>query len=201
MDFKNKLQELRKQKKLTQEELAEILFISRTAVSKWESGRGYPSIELLKAISDFFSVSVDELLSGKELISVVEKDSMGKLQHMRDLMFGLLDCAIAMLLFLPFFGQQDGSAIRHISLLNLTEEQHFTRSAYLAIVLLTIIWGIGTLALQNHQGAVWTKSKAVVSVLLSTAGVLIFMASLQPYAAFLTFVFLLIKGVLLIKRQ
>ena len=43
MEFHEKLQELRKQKNLTQEELSEILFVSRTAISKWESGRGYPS--------------------------------------------------------------------------------------------------------------------------------------------------------------
>lgn len=201
MEFNEKLQELRKHKKLTQEELAEILFVSRTAISKWESGRGYPSIESLKVISEFFSVSIDELLSGKELISVAEKDSLHKMQHMRDLVFGLLDCAIAMFLFFPFFGQRDGSVISQTSLLSLTEGQWFIKAAYLAIVLLTILWGIATLALQNYQGVIWTKSKNIISVLLSTFGVLIFMASFQPYAAFFTFVFLIIKGVLLIKRQ
>ena len=54
MEFSEKLQELRKNRGLTQEELAEALFVSRTAVSKWESGRGYPSIESLKEISKFF---------------------------------------------------------------------------------------------------------------------------------------------------
>ena len=48
MEFHEKLQELRKKKGLTQEELAEMLFVSRTAVSKWETGRGYPSIDSLK---------------------------------------------------------------------------------------------------------------------------------------------------------
>ena len=45
MEFGEKLQELRKKKGLTQEELAEALYVSRTAVSKWELGRGYPNID------------------------------------------------------------------------------------------------------------------------------------------------------------
>jgi transcriptional regulator with XRE-family HTH domain len=54
MEFGEKLQELRKNKDMTQEELAEALYVSRTAISKWESGRGYPSIDSLKEISRFF---------------------------------------------------------------------------------------------------------------------------------------------------
>ena len=60
MEFNEKLQGLRKNKGLTQEELAEALYVSRTAISKWESGRGYPSIDSLKDISKFFSVSIDD---------------------------------------------------------------------------------------------------------------------------------------------
>ena len=56
MEFNEKLQELRKQKNLTQEQLAEQLYVSRTAISKWESGRGYPSIDSLKEISRFFAI-------------------------------------------------------------------------------------------------------------------------------------------------
>ena len=48
MEFNEKLQELRKSKGLTQEELAKELYVSRTAISKWESGRGYPNIDSLK---------------------------------------------------------------------------------------------------------------------------------------------------------
>ena len=63
MEFNEKLKELRKSKGLTQEELAEALFVSRTAISKWESGKGYPSIDSLKDISKYFSVTIDDLLS------------------------------------------------------------------------------------------------------------------------------------------
>ena len=52
------LQDLRREKGITQEELAEVLYVSRTAISKWESGRGYPSIDSLKEISNYFSVTI-----------------------------------------------------------------------------------------------------------------------------------------------
>ena len=78
MELSEKLQELRKEKGLTQEELAEALFVSRTAISKWESGRGVPNIESLKAISKFFSVSIDELLSGEEILKIADEDNKQK---------------------------------------------------------------------------------------------------------------------------
>ena len=107
MEFNKKLQELRKQKGLTQEELAESLYVSRTAISKWESGRGYPSIDSLKAIAKFFSVTVDELLSSDEALSIAEEDGKQKEKRFRDLAFGLLDIGMAMLLFLPFFSANE----------------------------------------------------------------------------------------------
>ena len=73
MDFGEKFQELRKSRGLTQEELAEALFVSRTAVSKWESGRGYPSIDSLKEIAKYFSVTIDDLLSGEKLLSMQKR--------------------------------------------------------------------------------------------------------------------------------
>ena len=89
MEFHEKLQELRKNRGLTQEELAEGLYVSRTAISKWESGRGYPSIDSLKEISNYFSVTIDELLSSEKLLSIAEKENKANLQSMCDLLFGL----------------------------------------------------------------------------------------------------------------
>ena len=112
MEFNEKLQELRKQRGLTQEELAEKLYVSRTAISKWESGRGYPNIESLKAIAKFFSVTVDDLLSTDEVLTIAEEDSKRKEKHFRDLIYGLLDICIAMLLFLPFFAEKADGIIQ-----------------------------------------------------------------------------------------
>ena len=89
MEFYEKLQELRKNRGLTQEELAEALHVSRTAVSKWESNRGYPSIDSLKEISMYFSVTIDELLSGEKIISIAERENKGKIRSMCNLLFGI----------------------------------------------------------------------------------------------------------------
>ena len=74
MEFHEKLQYLRKQHQWTQEQLAEKLYVSRTAVSKWESGRGYPSIDSLKEISRYFSVTIDDLICSDEMMTVAEND-------------------------------------------------------------------------------------------------------------------------------
>ena len=103
MEFNEKLQKLRKQKGLTQEELADELFVSRTAVSKWESGRGYPNIESLKAMAKFFSVTVDELLSTGEVLDLAEKEGRQKEDRFCNIVYGLLDICMVLLLFLPFF--------------------------------------------------------------------------------------------------
>lgn len=60
---------LRKEKGLTQKQLAEILNISDKAISRWETGKGYPDIESLMMLSQYFSVSVNELLSGNRIES------------------------------------------------------------------------------------------------------------------------------------
>ena len=201
MEFNEKLQELRKQNGLTQEELSEKLYVSRTAISKWESGRGYPNIESLKAIAKFFSVTVDELLSTDEVLTIAEEDSKRKEKHFRDLMYGLLDLCIAMLLFLPFFAEKADGTIQSVSLIALGGVQPYLKIAYLVVVISSIVIGIMTLALQNCQWLAWVKSKTTVSLALGAIAVLAFMISSQPYAAVFAFVLLAIKALMLIKRQ
>jgi transcriptional regulator with XRE-family HTH domain len=201
MELNEKLQELRKQKGLTQEELAEVLFVSRTAISKWESGRGYPNIESLKAIAKFFSVTVDELLSTDEVLTIAEEDNKRKEKRFRDLIYGLLDLSIAMLLFLPFFAEKADGAIQSVSLITLGGVQPYLKIAYLAVVIVMTVMGILTLTLQNCQAMAWLKSKTMISLVLGAIAVLVFMISSQPYAALFAFALLVIKALMLIKHR
>ena len=199
MEFHEKLQELRKNRGLTQEELAEVLFVSRTAVSKWESGRGMPNIESLKAISKFFAVSLDDLLSSEELLVIAEDDHKEKELYIRDLVYGLLDCSMALLLWLPFFGQNADGAIQEVSLLTLMEIQLYLKISYFIVIVGMTVFGVLTLGLINCNYVFWTQNKSKGSLLLNAMGVFLFIISQQPYAAVFVFSFLIIKVLMLIK--
>ena len=191
MEFNEKLQELRKAKGLTQEELAQELYVSRDAVSKWESGRGYPGIDSLKAIARYFSVSIDSLLSGDEVLSIAEEDQKNARERMRSLVYGLLDLSSLLFLFLPFFAGEG----RTVSLLALDGVQWYVKASYslavagLSILGITGLWGI------------WGKEIRTGSLIWNAAGVMLFIVSPQPYAAALLFVFLVIKVFLLVKDR
>lgn len=201
MELCEKLQELRKRKGLTQEELAGILYVSRTAVSKWESGRDVPNIESLKAISKYFSVSIDELLSGEEILAVADEDFKQRESRLFDIIFGLLDLSIILFLFLPFFGERNGEIIKEVSLLSLSGTSGYIKAAYFAVISALFLIGILILALQICEADFWIKYKRWFSLGFGALGAICFIMTLQPYAAFLTFVFLAIKAVMLIKRR
>lgn len=193
MEFHEKLQQLRKQKGLTQEQLADQLYVSRAAVSKWESGRGYPNIDSLKALAKFYSVTIDELLSGEQMLTIAEEDQKHRTQNFRNQVFGLLDISACAYLFLPLFGQLQGETIQAVSLLALSEVPSYLRIAYMVAVIGIILWGIAALIIP--------KRSIPLSLMLSVMGTLLFIISSQPYAAAFGFLLLGIKAFLLIKRQ
>lgn len=79
MKFSEKLQKTRKEKKMSQEQLADALNLSRQAISKWESGQNYPDIENLILLSDILGVTVDDLVKDdKELTTEKAGLSDGK---------------------------------------------------------------------------------------------------------------------------
>ena len=196
MEFHEKLQELRKQKNLTQEEVAACLYVSRAAVSKWESGRGYPNIDSLKAIARFYDVSIDRLLSGDEVLDIAQADQKQQENRFRERVFGLLDCCALCYLFLPLFAQRTAGAVHSVSLLAMTGGAEYMKIAYLVFVFATTALGVLTLSMKNLQ---WRGSS--LSLGMSAAGVLLFSLSLQPYGAAFGVALLMVKVFLMIKKR
>ena len=191
-----KIHRCRRKAGLSQEALAERIGVSRQAISKWETGRGYPNIDSLKAISQHFSVSIDDLLSGGELLTLAQEDVRARETRLRDVVSGLLDCSAALLLFLPFFGQRTDGGILPVSLLALTGKSSWLMAAFMAVVIALCLCGLLTLALQRCQHPLWIRWKGWLSLGLTASGALLFTACRQPYASAFLFFHLIIKGFL-----
>ena len=200
MEFNEKLQELRKSRDLTQEELARALFVSRTAVSKWESGRGYPSIDSLKEISRYFSVTIDELICSEEMLSVAEDEKRASVSRYAAFICSALDVLTAMLLFLPVFGNGPSSP-EAASLFGLTGVHGWVKAIFLALICVTILNGICGGVLARFDRPDWNRHRLVTGLALSVLDVAVFIVTRQPYAGILCFALLVIKGFLLHKAQ
>ena len=198
MEFSEKLQELRKSRSMTQEELAEALFVSRTAISKWESGRGYPSIDSLKEISRFFSVTIDELICSDEMITVAENDKKEFVSKYISLICNALDILLAILLFIPAFGNGPSSS-ETVSLLGLSGIAPWLKTVFVLILGIMILNGICGVIIANLNKPAWNRHRLVTGVVLSILSVTVFIVTRQPYAGIVCFAFLVIKGFLIAK--
>ena len=194
-----KIEALRKEKKITQETLGKAVGLTPSAISNIERNRSTPSVETLGGLAEYFGVSVDELLSGEELLTIAEADTQKREDHLRDIVFGLLDISAAMFLFLPFFGQKVDGNIREVSLLALTGISLYLKIVYFAVVASMVTTGILTLSMQNWEKTFWVRCKAKLSCGINATGALLFIVSLQPYAAAFLFLFLVIKVLMVIK--
>jgi len=198
MEFNEKLQELRKSRSLTQEELAEALFVSRTAISKWESGRGYPSIDSLREISRYFSVTIDDLICSEEMISVAENEKKEFADKSLSLICNAMDILLAILLFIPAFGNGPESS-ETVSLFELTGITPWVKNVFIVMIATAILNGICGVIIANFNKPVSNKHRLITGVILSILTVIVFIATRQPYAGIVCFAFLIIKGFLIIK--
>lgn len=200
MEFHQKIQQLRAKSGLTQEQLAERLFVSRVTVSKWESGRGYPNIESLKLLAKTLEVSIDALLSTDELLLLGERQMEKANQDAKTLVFGLLDFLLALLLVLPIFAEARGNRFEFLALPALTTGSRWITVVSYILVLGSALYGVLELALQNLQARAWTRLRLPISAVLSVLGVFFFLMTRQLYACAFIFCILLLKGILLIKK-
>ena len=193
MEFNEKLQELRKSKSLTQEELAEALFVSRTAISKWEQGRGYPSIDSLKEISRFFSVSIDDLICSEEIISAAADEKKECVEKYISLICNTLDIFLALLLFLPVFGNGTDHPVS-VSLYAITGLSTWIKTVFAALISLAVLNGICGVIINHFDKPVWNRHRLMTGMMLSVACVAVFILTRQPYAGIICLAVLVVKG-------
>ena len=78
------LRELRREKNLTQEQLAEVLGVTNRSISRWENGVNMPDFDLVIEIANYFEVSIDELLDGERKDTMIDKETEAKLLKVAD---------------------------------------------------------------------------------------------------------------------
>ncbi len=132
------ISDLRKEKSLTQKELAKKINVSDKAVSRWETGKGFPDVNSLLALSEFFGVSVNELLAGKRieeenLTEIAEKNVINvinaietKEEAVKKKKFQMIVCSVIFFILLlppaiPSFIYLSDTIIANISFENITE--------------------------------------------------------------------------------
>ncbi len=201
MEFNEKLKELRSSRDLTQEELAEALFVSRTAISKWESGRGYPSIDSLKEISTFFSVTIDELLSGEKLLSIAEKENKSNMQNLCSILIGAIDLLYFLLIVLPLYPKSMGGYIASVNLFGYTDTSAFNRMVYWGLLFLLMGIGAAEIIVTQLKNPKVYKRIIIFSLLLSIAAVLFLALAGETYATALAFLLLVLKAGLYMKGR
>ena len=201
MEFNEKLQELRKNKGLTQEELAEALYVSRTAVSKWESGRGYPNIDSLKEISKFFSVTIDDLLSSERIIHIAESENKSNIQNICDFLFGITDLLNILLIILPLYPKTINNHVYSVNLFLHSDISSVNRVIYLSMFIVLILFGTVKIIVNQMKIMKGRNVLTNTSVVVNIVVVLILSLARQAYAIVIAFLLLVIKSILVIKNR
>ena len=197
MEFGEKLRQLRKSRGLTQEELADALYVSRTAVSKWESGRGYPGIDSLKEISGFFSVSIDDLLSCEKILSIAEQEKKKQLWDLCDRLVGMVDLCSFLLILLPIYPKNVEGFVYSVNLFQYSEAAKLIRVSYWILFLGLMLTGALKLFIPYLRNGKGQKILILCSMALSIAAVFVLSLTRGTYAVSLVFLLLILKGSLL----
>ncbi len=197
MDFGEKLKALRTERGLTQEQLAARLYVSRTAVSKWETGGGSPNLDSLQAVARLFDVSVDDLLSTDDLIVLARDERRSTARSSGMLSFGLLDVLAVVFAFIPLYGVDDGSFVRMANLADYGASVDFGASfAVMAAAVVSLMFvGAVEILLAAAGSRRAARIVALVGFAVQALAVVLFASTMQPYATTLMFVLLLAKVV------
>ena len=200
MEFGEKIQKLRNQNKWTQEQLAEKLYVSRTAISKWESGKGYPNIDSLKDIAKLFNKTIDELLSSEEIIDIAKKENTSNIKRTNNLIYGLLDIISVLFIFLPLYAQTTESFVYSVSLISTNDISNIIKISYIVILSILSLIGIAELVLNFIDNKKIQRIVNSISLMVETFAILFFAISRQTYLTAIIFIILIIKIAIIIKN-
>lgn len=200
MEFGEKIQKLRNENKWTQEQLAEKLYVSRTAVSKWESGKGYPNIDSLKDIAKLFNKTIDELLSSEEIIDIAKRENTSNIKRTNNLIYGLLDIISVLFIFLPLYAHKAENFVYSVSLISTNDISSIIKVLYIVILSILSLIGIAELIMNFVDNKKIQRIVNVISLIVETISILFFAISRQTYLTAIIFIILVIKIAIIIKN-
>ena len=176
------------------------MYVSRTAISKWESNRGYPSIDSLKAISQFFSVSIDELLSAETLVTIAERDNRAKVHSMCNWLFGAVDIMNILLLILPLYSRKVDDVIASVNLWNFKPVSAWAGIICWILSIALIMLGIAKILLNYLHMENWQHVITNISIGIGMLAVIYFVMIREVYCIVIVFLQLMIKMGLLLEQ-
>ena len=190
MELSKKIKKIRNDNKLTQEQFAEKMFVSRTAVSKWENGTCYPSIDSLKYMSKIFNVSLDKLLSGEEILEIANMENKSNMSKYNGLLFSLLDIVRIIFIFIPLYSYKTNDFVYSVSLFNSNDLSSTLKNIFMLIYVMFLILGIIELIFIYQE-----KNRLInkISLVLDVISIFVLLFTKQPYVIALLFGIFIIK--------
>ncbi len=195
MELSKKIKQIRNENKLTQEQFAEKMLVSRTAVSKWENGTCYPSIDSLKYMSQTFKISLDKLLSNEEILEIAKIENQSNISKYNSLLFCLLDIIRIVFIFLPLYSYKTNDFIYSVSLFNSNDLNSTLKIIFMLIFIIFLALGIIELIF-NYKGNNRFLNK--ISIFLDVISIFVLLFTKQPYVIALMFVIFIIKTIMLV---
>ena len=194
MELSKKIKQIRNDNKLTQEQFAEKMLVSRTAVSKWEHGTCYPSIDSLKYMSQIFNISLDKLLSSEEILEIAKTENQSNISKYNSLLFCLLDIVRIIFIFLPLYSYKTNDFIYSVSLFNSNDLGITLKIIFMLIFIIFLVLGIVELIF-NFKGNNRLMNK--MSMFLDIISIFVLLFTKQPYVIALMFIIFVMKIIML----
>lgn len=195
MDVGKKIQRLRQERHLTQEQFAKMLFVSRTAVSKWETGRGTPNIESLKMIAKEFDITLDELLCAEEAIEALENEHRETMERVYVRLDAMLNLSNGLMLILPLYKAESGEKFLSVPLYAFNGRYDVI---FLVLPVLILLCGGTQIFMKNAKAR---KNVGRIILILNICAVFLFILCGQPYPAILYFIYMIIRIYMMTRKE